>query len=451
VNGANALTLRNKGLVLIGIVLSILFWFLEAVLHVLVFDGGPDLTTEMFAPPLHEVWMRLTIMAMFILFGVYAQRSLEARRRAELVALQAKRELEQIFETAADGMRVVDRNYTVLQANETFAGLVGMPKEAIVGRKCYEVFRGAHCDTPGCPLVRVVDLDERVEYDAEKERPDGGRVPCIVTATPFRHPNGEILGIVEDFKDISERRRWESELMESRERLQELTAHLQDIREEERSRIAREIHDELGQALTALNMDLHWLRKRLPEDQPALLDKSQTMVQLIAGTVQSVRRICSELRPGILDDFGLAAAIEWQAEEFSKRTGIDCDIVAEPADLVLDENLSITIFRILQEALTNVARHAEATHVEIVLSDDSGMFEMRVCDNGKGLLRQGARKPKSFGLIGIRERVREYSGHFKVSSRENGGTCVEVRIPTGTVGAQINDKNFDRRRSCNCA
>ncbi len=199
---------RNARLILMGVGLSLVFWFLEALLHVLVFDKA-DLTEQVLRPQLHEVWMRLTVMAMFIAFGIYAQWLLNARRQAEDNARLANAELNQIFETAADGMRVVDRNFTVLRANETFATLIGRPKQDIVGRKCYEVFWGELCDTRGCPLIRVTNGEERLDYDAEKIRPDQQVVPCMVTATPFRRPNGELVGIVEDFRDITEHRRSE--------------------------------------------------------------------------------------------------------------------------------------------------------------------------------------------------------------------------------------------------
>ena len=271
--------IANAKLIVIGVLLSLLFWFLEALLHVLVFNDV-SLGEQVFRPPFHEVWMRLAVMSMFISFGIYANWMLEARRRAEEAVKLVNSELTQIFETAADGMRVVNKDFTVLRANETFCILAELPKDAVIGRKCHEVFRGPHCDTPRCSLTRVLNQEDRVEYDSEKLRKDGTEVPCIVTATPFRRPDGEIVGIVEDFKDISERRRWERELMESRERLQELACHLQDVREEQRSRIAREIHDELGQALTALKMDVHWLGRSLPEDAARTAGQDQSDVGL---------------------------------------------------------------------------------------------------------------------------------------------------------------------------
>jgi signal transduction histidine kinase len=270
---------------------------------------------------------------------------------------------------------------------------------------------------------------KRIEFDSEKVRKDGIKVPCIVTATPFREPNGKMIGIVEDFKDISDRKKFEEELLQSRERLRDLAAHLQIIREEERKRIAREIHDELGQALTALKMDLYWLGHRLPKEQTLLVEKTKTMATIVDRTVKSVKRISSELRPGLLDDLGLSAAIEWQAEEFTNRTGIPCELRSDPVDIVLDQQLSIAIFRIFQETLTNIARHANATKVKAILKKGLGKIEMMVSDNGKGLDNQHISDPKSYGLIGMYERVHSFGGDLAIRGKKNLGTTIEVSIP----------------------
>jgi len=230
--------------------------------------------------------------------------------------------------------------------------------------------------------------------------------------------------------------------MQSHGRLRDLASHLQVVREEERALIAREIHDELGQALTALKMDVHWLRQRLPGAQQSLLDKTNVMSRLIDRTVQSVRRINAELRPGLLDDFGLSAAIEWEAEEFSKRTNIECEILSDPKDMVLPQGLSTAIFRILQETLTNIARHANATKVRIILSKNADTLEVRVSDNGKGIEDQEILEPKSFGIIGMRERVHYLGGNFSISGSSS-GTTVEVTIPMDPKG-DADDKNTNR-------
>lgn len=426
--------LGRNGLLFAGLVISLIFWLLEASNHVLFFADS-DILEAVFVPTWHELWMRLAVVAAIMTFAVTANHIVNARRRAEDAATRALGEVDQVFETAADGMRIVDKDFRVLRANDTFANLVGLPKSEIIGKKCHDVFWGEMCDSPGCPLTRILDGEEGVEYDSDKVRRDGTSVPCIVSATPFERPDGTIIGIVEDFKDISERKRAERELQESGERLRELTAHLQSIREEERSRIAREIHDELGQVLTALSLDVHWLQKRLPEELDELQKKTSSMADLIATTVNSVSRICSELRPAILDDVGLSAAIEWQAGEFTSRTGIVCNIQTEPKQIKLSEELSVAIFRIFQETLTNIVRHAQASEVDIQLRLTPHEFWMRVNDNGVGIEVDEPHKFNSFGLLGVKERVRGFNGTLTFCTGDKGGACLDVAIPVPVFSA----------------
>jgi len=420
--------LGRNGLLIAGCLISVIFWLLEASNHVLFFADS-DIFEAIFVPTWHELWMRLAVVTAIMTFAVIANKIVNARRMAEDAATRALSEVDQIFETAADGMRIVDRNFRVLKANDTFAKLVGLPKNEIIGRKCHDVFWGEACKSPGCPLTRILEGEQDVEYDSEKMRPDGTVVPCIVSATPFRRPDGTTIGIVEDFKDISERKKAERNLKRTSVRLRELTAHLQCIREEERSRIAREIHDELGQVLTALSLDLRWLKKRLPAEQMELHEKIQSMAELITATVSSISRICSELRPAILDDVGLSAAIEWQAEEFTSRTGIACDIRTDPPEIKLSEELSVAVFRIFQETLTNIVRHARASKVEVQLRLTPSEFSMKVCDDGIGIEITGPQKVKTFGLLGVKERVRGFGGELNLTAGDTGGTCLDIVIP----------------------
>lgn len=245
-------------------------------------------------------------------------------------------------------------------------------------------------------------------------------------------------------KEITGHKRSEEQLKQSRERLRDLASHLESIREEERSRIAREIHDELGQALTALKMDIHWVGQRLSEDQGSLLEKTKSASRLIDTTTQSVQRISSELRPGLLDDLGLSAAVEWQAAEFQERTGIPCEIVSDPEDITLNHALSTAVFRIFQEAITNIARHANATEVKVVLRKEPGTVELTVGDNGKGITEKQISDERSFGLVGMRERVNYFGGDLTISGMPNKGTTVTASIPLDKKGS-FNDKDYGSR------
>ena len=255
--------------------------------------------------------------------------------------------------------------------------------------------------------------------------------------TGARYGQGELGQLERAFDEMAaalqdkeaERFRAHEELRISQMELRNLSLYLQTAREEERTRIAREIHDELGQALTALKMDLSWLKKRLDPEQDSLEAKTATMEQLIDGTMQTIHRLSGELRPGILDDLGLAVAIEWQAGEFEKRTGIRCRVQVSPEEIILDRERSTAVFRIFQEALTNVARHAEATEVTASLEQGEARVSLTVIDNGRGITEKETSSSTSFGLLGIRERVRFLGGNVVIDGRPKNGTTVRVAIP----------------------
>ena len=227
----------------------------------------------------------------------------------------------------------------------------------------------------------------------------------------------------------AERERTEMELKHSHELFRSLSAHLQEVREDERTRIARRIHDDLGQAMTALKIDLAWLNKKLANDQDLIREKLQAMDTLISETIETVHNVSEDLRPGILDDFGISAALEWQAEEFQKRTGIECKTSLPPDQFDLSKEKSTNLFRIVQESLTNVIRHAGATKIEINLNAKDRVLILEIVDNGKGISRAATTHPKSFGIIGIKERVHSLGGDIDIAGIPNEGTRLTIRMP----------------------
>ena len=228
------------------------------------------------------------------------------------------------------------------------------------------------------------------------------------------------------------------ELTQSREQLRALAAGMDTLREEERTHIAREVHDVLGQALTGLKMDVAWLDEKLvaqktPPDA-ALCHKTHSMMRLIDTTVQSVQRIASQLRPALLDDFGLEAAIEWQVQEFEERTAIHCDCVSSLDDLTLPPEQATAVFRIFQEALTNIARHAAASRVSILLEENAGYLVLEVQDNGRGMEPLDMTNIKSLGILGMQERARLVGGAITINGDASKGTIVTVRVPLHQEG-----------------
>lgn len=228
-------------------------------------------------------------------------------------------------------------------------------------------------------------------------------------------------------KEVAERTHAELELTVLREQLRNLSNHLQNIREEEKTRIAREVHDELGQSLTALKMDLVCLKDELPQGQSELEERVQSMSGLIDSTITSVQRISSELRPQILDVMGLCEAISWQAKEYQKRTNLQFDLHCE--HIPLNKELTTDLFRIFQETLTNVVRHAQADQVRVSFHQQDGRLTMEIADNGKGMNPEKIDDSQSLGLIGIRERVLFLGGDVAFLSAPGEGTKVVVNIP----------------------
>ncbi len=209
---------QTRKIVWCGVCLALFWWLFESATHVFVFHQG-DLITQILRPKPHELWMRTVVVVLLIGFAFYARSVVIQRYKAEEKTRSAYAELNQIFNTAADGMRVIDKDFNMLKYNQTFLKMIGVSEEEILGKKCYQVFPGPDCHTPECPLNKIMAGEKRVECDTLKRRQDGVEIPCIVTATPFRGPNGDLIGIVEDFKDITARKHAEERLQKANEEL----------------------------------------------------------------------------------------------------------------------------------------------------------------------------------------------------------------------------------------
>jgi signal transduction histidine kinase len=243
------------------------------------------------------------------------------------------------------------------------------------------------------------------------------------------------IGMAEEM--TGELRASEAKLQKTNDNLRRLAAHAESIKESERKRIAREIHDDLGQNLLALRIEVDLLASRTGR-HPRLNARTRWMLEQIDAAVKSVRQIINDLRPNVLD-LGLTAAVDWQIAEFQRRTGLSCELVAHNHDLHVSDRCATTLFRILQESLTNVSRHARATKVRVELAVDRESISMTVSDNGVGLTSAGGQKPGSFGLVGIEERVRILGGKCIITGEPHAGTTVHVSIPAANNLLSIAD------------
>jgi len=351
------------------------------------------------------------------------------RQRYEAALMDSERKYRDLYDNAPDMYYSLNRDGIIVDCNETQARTLGYRKDDVIGRHVTDFL------TPQSRRVYEKEFatmqEHKALYGIEREfvRKDGTTFPASVNVYVETDGHGGLVRTKAIARDMSEPKRVEQELRRSREELRNLSAHIQSAREEERALIAREIHDELGQVLSKLKLDIAWLKKRIHGDQQPLLEKADTMSGLVDNTIRTVQKISSELRPGVLDYLGLSAAVEWQVKEFRERTGISCSAEIAPDVAVEDKNIATAVFRIFQETLTNIIRHAAATHVAVSLKHEDHTLLLEVHDDGRGIAPDKITDRASFGLLGMRERARYFGGIVEISGTPDRGTSVLVRIP----------------------
>jgi PAS domain S-box-containing protein len=364
-------------------------------------------------------------------------RDVTDRVRAEAMLSRSEARLRGILESAMDAIITVDeRQHVVLfnkAAEEVFAcarqEAIGMPLDRFIPER----FRASHHDL----VRRFGDSGASSRRMGHARvvmglRRNGEEFPIEASISTVAESDQRFFTVI--LRDVSQRVLAEEALRHSKDEIRELALAASTAREQEKSRIARELHDELGQALTALKIDLSWLRGRLATgDDPGLHEKLASMQVLLDGTVASTRRISADLRPLVLDDLGLVAGADWLAHNFTNRTGVPCELVIGQGDLELRDPHATTIFRVLQESLTNIAKHANATQVEVVLEREGDEVVLTVQDNGRGFAPEAASRPGSMGLLGLRERATLMSGTVTLASSPGRGTHVELRLPAPPV------------------
>jgi signal transduction histidine kinase len=342
----------------------------------------------------------------------------------------ANDEWDRTFNDINDAIIVHDCDFTIVRANKAAEEIRKTHFFEQITMKCREQFMGGQGSLRRFSALPPPELSNPFTmemFDAERNQ------YWEILTIPRLDSKNRMAGVIQIIRDVTERKRAEEAIRRNEEQLRNLTAYIQKVSEIERTNIAREIHDELGQALTVLKIDLSWLRKRLLQDQIPMMEKIDAMSTIIDRTIMTVKKISTDLRPGLLDDLGLSAAIEWQSEEFEKRTGIACRIKIEPQEITFDKDRNTALFRILQETLTNIARHAAATEVDVSLQKKDGQIELKVQDNGRGITEEELANPQSFGLMGLRERAILFGGNAVIQGVPGRGTTVTVKIPAENV------------------
>jgi PAS domain S-box-containing protein len=378
-------------------------------------------------------------------------------------------QLELLLDCTGEGIYGVDLEGRCIFINRAGADMLGYPAADLLGRNMHDVMHhsrpdGSRYPVEECPIFNAFRQGRpcRLEDDV-LWRADGGSFCAEYSSYPILD-QGEITGAVVTFVDITGRKHAQemlrrahdelesrvaertqeltaavAELGRSHARLRELSTHLQTVREEERTRIAREVHDELGSVLAALKMDVGWLRHRIGHDA-TLAQKAIAMGKLIDSAIVEVGRIITDLRPSILDHQGLWAALEWHVQEFLQATGLrgKLELNIEPQAPTPRDVLATAAYRIFQEILNNVARHASATAVHMQVNADVQALTIKVRDNGRGVTLEQLRRAKSHGVLGMSERARHFGGKLEIGPIRGGGTLVRVWLPL-TGHAEPND------------
>lgn len=395
-------------------------------------DGTPvDVEATLF-PVIYEGQLAIQSMVRDVTERNLAQ---AAKLRAEEALRASERRFHVIFSEAAIGIALVGTNGIPIESNAALHQMLGYSRDDL-RKMVFTEFTHPDDIEYDWKLYQELAQGKRETYQIEKRflRKDGNVIWGRLSVSLVRNPDDSPLFGIAMLENITERKNAERSLNESLERLHTLMRHLQSVREEERTRVAREVHDELGQSLTGMRMGLVEMkrgieRSRAALDADMLLTKIASVNGMIEETIRSVRRIATELRPAILDTLGLIATLKWQAQDFQRRTGITCQFTTQLEAVDLDMEIQTAVFRIFQESLTNVLRHSKASAVRATLEACNGGLCLTVRDNGIGITSSDIEQTKSFGLLGMKERAHLLSGTLKIDGTQGGGTTITVNIP----------------------
>ena len=336
--------------------------------------------------------------------------------------------IHNLREYAPYPLMVLNPDTSINYVNSALEELTGFAASEILGSKPPFPWFTGDIQSQTDELLRNNFLRGEVKSERLARKKNGDLFWIQVSAKPIII-NGELKYFLSNWVDITDRKKAEEQMSKLNQELRNLTAHLDSVREEERGNISRMIHDELGQALIALKMDVCWLRKSIDTKQKPVYDITESMLSLIDDTFKKVRWISTVLRPRWLDDLGLSDTMKWLVEEFQEMTEIKCKITIS-RNLDPDKQLSTALYRIFQEALTNIFRHAKASQVQVSLKKKNNQLILTVKDNGTGISEKHVSNSRSFGIIGMRERAQFLGGNFEISGAKNKGTLIKVTIPS---------------------
>ena len=334
-----------------------------------------------------------------------------------------------ILDNIPDIAWLKDDQSRFMAVNKPFVDACGVDEENLIGMTDLDIWPQELAEKYRADDAKVIRSMKQLRVEETLVDFQGNLTWIETIKAPILNQAGKVIGTTGIARDITERKKANEALKESQEQLRTLSAHLHDLQEEERSRLSREINEELGQILSILKFDLDWVEKNLARNDKAVQEKIQSMSKLIAAVIEWVRRISQELRPSMLDTLGLIPAMEWELNEFQKRTSISCKLDVNGTEVELDEQIATGLFRILQEVLSNVFMHSQAKCVNVSLNMKKSWLILSVRDNGVGIPDRKIIDKRSIGLFSIQERVRFLNGKIQIIGKKNLGTIVTVELP----------------------
>lgn len=360
-----------------------------------------------------------SLVLIIVLGYKFRSDSIKTKNELEKKVSEQTLQIRSILESISDSFIALDKNYTITYINKTSAQFFQQDPETLIHKSLKKIL----------PEEKNQVLYTLIENGIDSNKKVQGEVFDTETGNWLHHyiyPSENLVTVYT--RNINDEKEREKEMEVINEDLRRLSAHLQQIREEERKTIARDLHDDLGQQLTGLQMDVHWMQKKLQQADPLLLNKINEMNEMVDNTIRSIRRILSDLRPAILDDLGMLAAMEWLNQETRKRYPIDIHFQVNKQEIPLSPDAASGLFRIYQEAINNAIKHANAKNITVIIEVTDNQLIMSITDNGRGIA-DTEKKEKGYGLLGIKERTYILGGTFSIQTNEGKGTSIIIHIP----------------------